>query len=660
MFAKHKNQRALALTGTTVMVISLAACGGSSSSSSGPGGEGTLPGNTDNTPTRTSLSELSGLNNHASQTAPLLYIDASRDNGETGLYQKAAPWLMSYDPQNGNKTPVDKKLSGLLSASPNHLVPQTVHGANVNTTSGEMTDYHIDSVMYFREQPRPQSSQSYCPSELMRADVGSINPDQITDVTGCSDRQLGALSTRQLVAFDLSDPKQSWYAFASEDQNGDRQYKMTPLDADNTTAPQPFATAFTVQSPLSHTQGPEAGTPYGWLVADEGQNDCLAVVDNDDLNDATCIPNADGSGAVLHDSSNSATITGVYHLKNGAIVSLPEPNQGNPLQTTNTLWFYQQGSGSDPGKLHLLKSPNDKELHTKALALSGTDEAGRTLVKDGGETLYMAVDDGGFGGLLAGGSPDPGDILDTEFHVNLLKITTANGNVGWEQVYTQGGKLGEGDAATLGSFLTDADHRLLLEINDQLISLDLNGNDKQILDGRNNSSPGLGAAFDAPTGVVSGGNWFFYNRDYNKSDYATAIKVDGSQRVELKNCRWIGTSTTGQANYAGNNFGNLQPSEVFMACNNKTLAAVDANDPEAGKVPLGTLPQKAETIEMGRTGLGPHRLARVTYDDGGEESYEVVYVDVSNSDSLKHLMDSPATDADVGGLAGLTAPINGF
>jgi len=164
-------------------------------------------------------------------------------------------------------------------------------------------------------------------------------------------------------------------------------------------------------------------------------------------------------------------------------------------------------------------------------------------------------------------------------------------------------------------------------------------------------------AFNTPAGAISQGGWFFYNREANQSDYAVAIKVDGSKRLELKDCTWIGASTSGKAQYTGGSFSSLEPSEVFMACNNRKIAAIDANDPLAGRVILGSLGEPAESIAMGRTAPGPNRLIRVVYND---ERYEVLYANTREKDSLKHLMASPASEDSVGSLAGQTAPVNGF
>lgn len=56
----------------------------------------------------------------------------------------------------------------------------------------------------------------------------------------------------------------------------------------------------------------------------------------------------------------------------------------------------------------------------------------------------------------------------------------------------------------------------------------------------------------------------------------------------------------------------------------------------------------------------PHRLMQVAYEDDNDERYEVIYVNTREKDSLKHIMDNPASKDSVGNLAGMTAPVDGF
>lgn len=642
-----------------VAALGLVACGGGG----GGGGDGNNPGGggpqdpnaTDDVPTTTSLEGIYELTGDANQEYRLFYVDASRANG-----QAADPWLMAYDPLTKSIKTIDEEYSW-LSSNINVVSPLALHGADINASSGEIENYQVASVTYIQEDtPTPPSTFSL-PSKLMRVGVtaGSM-PEQVTDESGAS-ADLGFITNRQIVSFNLKDANQAQYVFQSKaSDTSSRKFRLAPLDADSSTPVQDFRAGLNVQTPLFATQGAAAGSAYGWLVVDQTKSDCLAFVSGSDLTSATCIPNVDSTGNVILEQNSddpSNYISGVYPLNNGVVLALPSGDTSNPLQVTTTLWFYEKGSSGDPGTLHLLKNANGKNLETTGLPMFGPDEAGRVVSK-GGDTLYLAASDGGIGGLLGGGgSTDPVDI---ELHSFLFKITTTAGNVGWEQLYHKGGKLGDGEGATLGDFLIDAGDHLIWEINEHLIAISLDGQSEVLLDGRSSSGSNLlHGAFNTPSGAVSQGGWFFYNRETNQSDYATAVKVDGSRRVELKDCTWIGASTSGKANYTGGNFSSLEPNEVFMACNNKQVAAVNANDPLAGRVILGSLAEPAESIAMGRGAPGPHRLMRVFY-EGDDDRFEVIYVNTREKDSLKHLMNNPASKDSVGSLAGLTAPVDGF
>jgi hypothetical protein len=645
-----------------IAALGLVACGGGGDGDGNSAGGPSDPGASDNIPTTTSLGGLYELTGDAGRDYRLFYVDASHYSDTGSIGNVADPWLMAYNPLTENTETIDKKYARDTSRI-NAVSPLALHEADVDVSSGEVENYRVASVTYIQEDTPPPSLPIASPTKLMRVGVAAgSTPEQVTNESGPS-ADLGFVTVRQIITFNLNDANQAQYVFPSgASTTSNRQYRLTPLDADTSTSAKDFGAGLNVQTALFATQGSAAGSAYGWLVVDQNQNDCLAFVSGSDLTNATCIPNVNSTGNVPLEQNGdnpSSFISGVYPLNNGVVLALPA-DTSNPLRVTTTLWFYEQSPGSgDAGTLHLLKNAGGDTLQTTGLPMFGPDEAGRVVSKNG-NTLYLAASDGGLGGLFGGGAPS--DPFDMEFHAFLFKITTTSGNVGWEQVIHQGDKLLDDKAAFLGGFLVDAGSNLIWEINDRLIAISPDGQSEILLDGRSNDGGdvllGTGA-FKTPVGAISQGGWFFYNRELNSAQYATAIKVDGSKRVELKGCSWIGASTSGKANYTGGNFGSLEPSEVFMACNNKQLAAVDANNPEAGRVVLGNLAKPAENIAMGRAAPGPHRLMQVTY-EGDEDSFEVVYVNTREKNSLKHLMNNPASDSEVGALAGMTAPVDGF
>jgi hypothetical protein len=95
--------------------------------------------------------------------------------------------------------------------------------------------------------------------------------------------------------------------------------------------------------------------------------------------------------------------------------------------------------------------------------------------------------------------------------------------------------------------------------------------------------------------------------------------------------------------------------EVFLLRDDGTVAAVSATQPDAGMVTLGQLNPVPENVTMFGTRPGPHQLMQVQY-EGADDSYEVIYVNTLEADSLKHLMSEPVDAANAGTL---TRPVYG-
>src|SRR5690625_813762 len=634
----------------------LLACGGGGSGATNNNSNGSGSNNsiTDKIPTTTSLPTLDGLSNDAGKSYPLLYIDTPPSNNIPNDFPVfAKPRLMAYDPSSDTTTIRDGNLSlpALVSSS---IFPLALHSAAVDASDGTVSNYQIDNVAYVQGD----LSLIPLPAELMKININNNHePVQV------SNEKPETEALHQMVAFNLAKPEKSQYVYpAKEDTATKHQYKLITLDTDATEPAKKFGEGFSVQTPLTHTK---TDGPFGWLIADQNQDDCLALVENTQLTQARCIPNArDNSNVVLVQDGDMFTsnISGIYPLNNGTVLAVPEKNSsGDSMTVITTLWFYEYGQQGEVGKLHRLKNSDGESLITSGLAMFSPNQAGLAVSKNG-DTLYLAAGDGGIGALLGGGNPS--NPLDIKLQTFLHKITTTPGNIGWETIWHKGGSILDetSEPTTLGDFLVDAGNQLLWEINEKLIAISLDGQQETILDGRRSSGSSLiRGAFVTPIGVVSEAGWFFYNREDQHSDFATAVKVDGSQRLELKNCTWLGASTNGQAQYVGGNFASLQPSEVFMACNKEELAAVDANAPLNGRVILGKLPKKADEIEMGKTAPGPHRLLRSTYKNAAAaESYEVVYVNTRHKNSLKHLLNEAANEDTSGSGAGVTRPVNGF
>lgn len=644
---KKRIRDAAILTATITVLISLTACGGGGSGDEkSNNGVPIGPKTTDSIPTTTTLPELSGLSNDANQSYRLFYLDASRTTTTgTGIHELEVPdfWLQSYDPASQTTQTVSQDIPFTSIASPS-IFPAALRKATVDSQNGKVTNFHITSVAY-----------------ITGSDDFINNPEKqmmITDVTSGVSKKVAkesldlSIAMQPIMAMDLNNPEKSQFTARYNEQY------FLPMDTPESQAIKMFPQGVNVEVPLHYSKGADAGSPLGWLVVDENQDGCLALVKISNEAQATCILNQSGGDKVKPKQENMSGkyVVGFYPLNDGVVLSLPVENSDTGLQVTTQLWFYKSGN---PGTLQLLKNTSDEPLYTKSLTMFGPDQNSFAVSKNG-DTLYLAASDGGFMNILAGaGSGSSLSPSSLESHVFLYKIDTTSGSVGWKELYHDGGQYVPDDysdgveAVELGSFLADAGNRLIWVINEKLISMDLNGKNFKVLDGRD------GDDYHAVARAASSTNWFYYNHEMGQHSYATAIKTDGSERIELKGCSWIGTSTSGTANYVGGSVTTLEPSEVFMQCNQQEISAVDANDPKAGRVILGQLNEKAEEVAMsGTPAPGPHRLIRVKYEkDGSAEEYQVLYANTRLENSLKSLV---IAEDDGSNKAGFTAPVHGF
>lgn len=639
------------LTATLTALISLTACGGGGSddkesNNDFENGVPTGPNTTDSITTTNTLPELSGLSDDANQSYRLFYLDASRTTiTGTGIHELEVPdfWLQSYDPISQTTQTVSQDIPFTSVASPS-IFPAALRKATIDSQNGKVTNFHIASVAYVTGSDDIINNPK---KQMMITDVNSGVSKKVAEES--IDLSIGM---QPIMAMDLNNPEKSQFTARYDDQY------FLPMDTPEDQAIKKFPQGFKVEVPLHYSTGAKAGSPSGWLVIDENQNGCLALVSKSDETQAQCIPNKDGSGNVkpVRAGLSATHVSGFYSMRGGEVLALPVDSSDTGLQVTTQLWFYKSGN---PGTLQLLKNASDEPLYTKSLTMFGPDQNSFAVSKNG-DTLYLAASDGGFMNILAGAdSGSPLDPSSLEGHAFLYKIDTASGNIGWKELYHDGGQYvpdnyADGvEAVELGSFLADAGNRLIWVIDEKLISMDLNGQDFKVLDGRD------GDDYHAVARTTSSTNWFYYNYEMGQYSYATAIKADGSERIEMKNCSWIGTSTSGEANYVGGSVTTLEPSEVFMQCNQQEISAVDANDPKAGRVILGQLNEKAEEVAMsGTPAPGPHRLIRAKYEKSGEaDKYQVLYANTRVKGSLKSLL---IAEDDGSNKAEFTAPVHGF
>ncbi|TGN39209.1 hypothetical protein [Marinobacter confluentis] len=193
-------------------------------------------------------------------------------------------------------------------------------------------------------------------------------------------------------------------------------------------------------------------------------------------------------------------------------------------------------------------------------------------------------------------------------------------------------------------FLIADGTRVAASVGNEVVSWDLEGNDRQILD----ESP-LGLFEYGITSEVLGSRdgWIFYNRENNEGQItAVAMKVDGSDSLEISDAQWSGASGTG----SGESIGQVtELSEVFF-WRGEDIGAVSAADPAAGLVLLGKLDSVPDDVVMYGLAPGPHRLVQVF--PAGQDDGRVYYLNTRNTNSLRALA--------VGSPIGHQRPVDGF
>ena len=205
------------------------------------------------------------------------------------------------------------------------------------------------------------------------------------------------------------------------------------------------------------------------------------------------------------------------------------------------------------------------------------------------------------------------------------------------------------DGEAVGDFLLRAGDRLVWSYDagdgegEVVESVTVEGKDPLLIDPNQ-----VGSALDGPV-RLGANDWVYYNR--TDVIVAVAARTDGSERLEFGNRQWVGTSTSGHDAVPGPTIEALEPGEIFLS-GQGSVAALDATEPDAGKVDLGNLPGNAEYARLMGIGPGPHRLLQ-TVEEGEPDSFEVIYVNTREEGSLQTVSFGPDTSEN-------QSPVPGF
>jgi len=201
---------------------------------------------------------------------------------------------------------------------------------------------------------------------------------------------------------------------------------------------------------------------------------------------------------------------------------------------------------------------------------------------------------------------------------------------------------GSGFLGLENAFLLSAGNRLVVEHEGDVLSMRADGSDRRTLD---TTSDLGGQSIETPI-LAASDQWIFYNRKQGiggTESLAVALNVVTDERLDIPDWTWVGAS--GEGGVAPNARLAMQGiTDVFMIGPNAELAAVGADDPAAGKVNFGPLPGSATEVRFFGIAPGPSRLAQ-TVASGEPDSYSVIYLDVTDAESMQTVTAQPSDNA---------------
>lgn len=578
MFNRYNLCNGLNRTWIIALTLALAACGGGG----GGGGNGDTNSNGFTPPS------VSGLGPGANNQDLLFFTSAVNDNKR----------LFAVDPAYPEDPPADLNVAieDLSFTHSRNFFP--IQQADWDASTQTISDFRIDRVLFFNKFGIDQDGVFTVSTE---AGTGTTpTPERITSLDTLS------LETRAQFTYSLESADQTALIYAESDD-----WKQILLGDDDTTDPLVFADNLV---PVFGSWDPQAAQSDGWLVVDSDDG-TLKMVDMD----LQLV-----SGTVTHEGS---PVTGIKENESGMFAWATSVQQVGSTFSDGSrflaigfeydsedgleaeLWHYTPGNPGEPGTAKPLHNSEDETITFSPGLLS----MGTPAVP--GQGQIVVVEDAVF-------------FLQTEGLFGFeSKLFRADAN-GWSEIELDGASI---------DFLIAANNRVGWITDDELVSRDQLGNNEIVVDAEE-VDISAGQYGQSLEGEIRGSRdgWVFYSRTENNQQegqaFAVAAKLDGSDSIAIPNARWIGASSSGQGS-ADVTIDALELGEVFLLRNDTELAAVNAADPAAGMVKLGTLPSGAVDASLFGLAPGPHRLLQVEI-DGDPTTYEVIYVNTDQEDSL--------------------------
>jgi hypothetical protein len=606
---KHAARLGVAIILSTAL---LTACGGSGGSDILIGddpGDGNNPGD-DMGHEMTLLDGLSGdADNH-----DLLYFTQSAVDANSGLF--------SIDPAAPADTPVlvDAELGERL--RPRTLdvgtLPPAIYGgifdrvffpiheAEPDVTAGVFDNLRVASVFY---------GDNTIIDSLGYQRVSTSTASQYNEAEAVSGEDAGMALLNAMLQYGVEDAGETAILY----QAGG--WKQLRLSDDASTEPLELDDNFEPMAPIFD---PATNAGAGYLVIDSLENDSLRFVD---MSLTPVGDHVDADGGPLENILASGVV-GSARIDGSVYVALHIDGDEMP-----TLWYYQSAPGG-PGSISLVVNGSGAAFTFSSALLGGIATPAENHLVTMGDSIYFlhgeleevddpALDDTIFEGM-------------EELKTKLIRLT---GN-SWALIDEP---EGSGFLGIENAFLIGAGGRLVYEADDEVISVNTDGGDHIVLD---TNSDLYGQNIDI--GIPGSGNgWVFYNRTegmMNDESFAVAARADGSQRLDLAGWRWLGASASATVGDSMNGpMAAIDVSEVFMINEDYELAAVSAAAPKDGMVNFGKLPNSASEVRMFGIAPGPHRLLQTTL-EGEPDSYEVIYLDTRNKDSLQVISGQASTE----------------
>ncbi len=575
---RYQVRDGLTKTSIIALTFALAACGSE-------GGDG--DGNGDTNSNGFTPPSVSGLGPGADNQDLLFFTSPVADNNR----------LFAVDPAYPSDPPLDLNVSieDVSFTHSRNFFP--IQEADWNATSSTINDFRIDRVLFFNKLGLDQDGVFTMSTE---AGTGTTpTPERITSLDSLS------LEMRAQFTYSLENADQTALIYK---EPGD--WKQILLGDDTSTDPLVFDSNLV---PVFGSWNPQTAQGDGWMVVDT--NDATLKMVDMDLQPV--------SGTVTH---NGSPVSGIVENESGSTWDTSVQQVGSTFSDGSRflaiafeyvqddglyaeLWHYTPGNAGEPGTAKPLKNTEGETLTFSPGILS----MGAPVVP--GQGQMVVVDDTIF-------------FIQTEGLFSFeSKLFRADPD-GWSEVEFDGMSI---------DFLIAADNRVAWIANDELVSRDKFGNNEIVVDAEviDYNAGQYGQSLE---GQIRGSRngWVFYNRTENNQqdgqDFAVAATLDGNNSIAIPDARWIGASSSGQGT-ADVTLDAQELGEVFLLRNDTELAAVNAADPAAGMVNLGTLPSGAVDATLFGLAPGPHRLLQIEI-DGSPASYEVIYVNTDQEDSL--------------------------